>query len=79
MCIAISARQGAAALQRSGTRTNIQVQELLQEEAMKNVKESQEEKEKSPAKKPPPGAIKLPGADEVQDESDALLAQLKAM
>ena len=91
MFILFSARQGSAALQRSGTRTNIPVQQLLKAEELKNVKEDQEGKEESSsAKKPPPGAIKMPGADdlvgalnkrenEVQDESDALLAQLKAM
>jgi hypothetical protein len=86
----ILARQAPASLQRSGTRTNIPVQQLLKEEAMANVKEDQEEKESSPVKKPPPGAVKMPGADDLagalktktneeQDEADALLAQLKAI
>ena len=78
-------------MQRSGTRTNIPIQQLLAEEAIKNTKDDQEEKEKSsPAKKPPPGAIKMPGADvlagalnkkenEQKDEAEDLLAQLKAM
>lgn len=90
MSILFTARQGPAALQRSGTRTNIPVQQLLKEEAMKNVKEDQEEKEQSSPVKKPTGAVKLQGADalaealnkrknEEQDESDALLAELKAM
>ena len=54
---------------------------------MANVKE---EKESSPVKKPPPGAVKMPGADVLAgalnaknkkepEEADALLAELKAM
>ncbi|CAB3986142.1 diaphanous homolog 2 isoform X1 [Paramuricea clavata] len=82
------ARQGPAALQRSGTRTNIPVQQLLKEEAMKNVKEDPEEKESAPVKKPPAGAVKMPGADVLagalnkkknEDDADALLAELKAI
>ncbi|XP_028397686.1 protein diaphanous homolog 1-like [Dendronephthya gigantea] len=83
------ARQAPASLQRSGTRTNIPVQEMLKEEAMKNVKEEEKE-DNSPVKKPPPGAIKMPGADflagalnkkekEDKDEANALLDELKAM
>jgi hypothetical protein len=84
----VSARQGPAALQRSGTRTNIPVQQLLKEEAMKNVKEDPEEKESAPVKKPPAGAVKMPGADVLaralnkkknEDDADALLAELKAI
>lgn len=75
-------------MQRSGTRTNIPVQEMLKEEAMKNVKEEEKE-DYSPVKKPPPGAIKMPGADVLagalnkkekeEKDADALLAELKAV
>ena len=56
---------------------------------MTNVKEDPEEKESSPVKKPPPGAVKMPGADVLagalnkknneENEADALLAELKAL
>lgn len=55
---------------------------------MKNVKEDPEEKESAPVKKPPAGAVKMPGADVLaralnkkknEDDADALLAELKAI
>lgn len=88
-----SARQNPAALQRAGTRTNIDVQQiLLKEERMKDMKEINEEEkgEEASGRKPPPGAVKMPGADILagalkkkdsndEDDPDVLLAELKAM